>query len=64
MKTTPTSLKGGMCMGIVYRKEPSNMQEIIQISSQVIIAISAAVQMVVKLIEFFEHKKSNPSAQG
>ena len=46
-------------MGIVYRKEPSSMQEIIQISSQVIIAISAVVQMVLKLLEYCEHRKSN-----
>ena len=51
-------------MGIVYRKEPSSMQEIIQISSQVIIAISAVVQMVMKLLEYCEHRKSNRPSQG
>lgn len=39
------------------------MQEIIQISSQVIIAISAEGQLVLKLIEYFEHKKSNRPSQ-
>ena len=40
------------------------MSEIVQVLTQITVAISAAGQLVLKLIEFFEHKKSNRSAQG
>ena len=43
---------------------PSIMPEIIQILTQITVAISAAGQLVLKLIEFFEHKKSNRPDQG
>ena len=40
------------------------MQEIIQVLTQITVAVSAAGQLVLKLIEFFEHKKSNRPHQG
>ena len=40
------------------------MLEIIQVSAQVIVAISAICQLVLKLLEYFEHKKSSRSDQG
>ena len=42
---------------------PSIMPEIIQVLTQITVAISAAGQLVLKLIEFFEHKKSNRPVQ-
>ena len=43
---------------------PSIMSEIVQVLTQITVAISAAGQLVLKLIEFFEHKKSNRPDQG
>lgn len=51
-------------MGIVYRKDPSIMLQIIQVTAQVTLAITAIGQLVIKLVEYFEHKKSSRSDQG
>lgn len=46
-------------MGEVHRKELSNMLQIVQVSAQVMVAAMAIGQFVLKLVEHFEHKKSN-----
>jgi hypothetical protein len=50
-------------MGIVYRKEPIIMLEVIQVIARVVTAIMATGQFVLRLLEY-KHKKSNRSAQG
>ena len=56
-------MKGGMFMGIVHRKEPSIMLQVIQVTAQVVVAIMATAQFVLKLVEYREHKKSNRPGQ-
>jgi len=51
-------------MGIVHRKEPSIMLQMIQVAAQVVVAVIAIAQFVLKLVERYEHKKSNRPNQG
>ena len=50
-------------MGIVYRKEPIFVLEVIQVIARVVTAIMATGQFVLRLLERFEHKKSSRSDQ-
>ena len=59
-----TSPKGGMRMGIVYRKDLSIVLQVIQVTAQVLLAISSIAQLVLRLVEYREHKKSNRPDQG
>ena len=50
-------------MGIVHRKEPSIVLQVIQVTAQVIIVAMAVSQFVLRLVERHEHKKSNRPRQ-
>ena len=50
-------------MGIVHQKEPSIVLQIIQVTAQVIVAVMAIAQFVLRLVEYREHKKSNRPSQ-
>ena len=51
-------------MGIVYRKEPSIVLEIIQVVARVVSAIMTTGMFILRLIEYYQHKKSNRPSQG
>ena len=51
-------------MGIVYRKDLSIVLQVIQVTAQVLLAISSIAQLVLRLVEYREHKKSNRPDQG
>ena len=40
------------------------MLQVIQVSAQVVVAVSAVIQVVLKLIEIHKHEKSNRPDQG
>lgn len=40
------------------------MLQVIQVTTQVVVAVMATAQFVLKLVEHFEHKKSNRPDQG
>ena len=60
----PLPRKEWCVWGIVYRKEPSIVLEIIQVVAKVVSAIMTTGQFILRLVEHFEHKKSNRPNQG
>ena len=64
VNTAHISLKGGMLMEIVLSKGAKYLLQIIQATAQVVVAVMAIAQFVLKLIEYFKHKKSNRPDQG